>query len=294
MAHHKGQRISKEVQNFKHFNERLFLEDLSSIPWEYANNFNDPNDSWFVWKSLFLEVLDRHAPILRKYIRTKRIPWITASIKQLMRERDFNKAMFNKCNSELHWEKFKTIRNKINAEIKKLKANYYNTKISECLLNKNIKKSWSLINNLLGKDSKSTIINEIRSDNNVFTDKVSIANQLNDYFVSIGPSLAIEIEKNERSFQRSENRDSNDWLDTTFRFSVISDEQVLNNLKQLVVSKSTGIDKIPARVLKISADIIAPSLTKIFNLSLRTGIFVTDWKLARVHGQCINLMTEVN
>ncbi|CAB3985229.1 Hypothetical predicted protein, partial [Paramuricea clavata] len=55
MAHHKGQRISKEVRNFKHFNERLFLEDLSSIPWEYANNFNDPNDSWFVWKSLFLE-----------------------------------------------------------------------------------------------------------------------------------------------------------------------------------------------------------------------------------------------
>ena len=37
----------------------------------------------------------------------------------------------------------------------------------------------------------------------------------------------------------------------------------------------TGIDKIPAKVLKISADIIAPSLTKFI-------IFVRDWKLARV------------
>ena len=51
----------------------------------------------------------------------------------------------------MHWEKFKTIRNKINAEIKNLKANYFNTKISECLQHKNVKKSWSLINNLLGK-----------------------------------------------------------------------------------------------------------------------------------------------
>ena len=34
-------------------------------------------------------------------------------------------------------------------------------------------------------------------------------------------------------------------------------------------SKSTGIDMIPARVLKISADIIAPSITWIFNLSLK-------------------------
>ncbi len=33
----------------------------------------------------------------------------------------------------MYWEKFKTIRNKINSEIKNLKANYFNTKISECL-----------------------------------------------------------------------------------------------------------------------------------------------------------------
>jgi hypothetical protein len=55
--------------------------------------------------------------------------------------------------------------------------------------------------------------------------------------------------------------------------------KVLNNLKQLVTSEATGIDKIPAKVLKLSADIIAPSLTKIFNQSLHTGIFVNKRKL---------------
>ena len=39
---------------------------------------------------------------------------------------------------------------------------------------------------------------------------------------------------------------------------------------------------IPPRPLKIAADIIAPSLTWIFNLSLKTGIFVDAWKKACV------------
>jgi hypothetical protein len=36
-------------------------------------------------------------------------------------------------------------------------------------------------------------------------------------------------------------------------------------------------------MLKIAANIIAPSLTYIFNLSLSTGIFIDDWKNARVN-----------
>jgi hypothetical protein len=34
-------------------------------------------------------------------------------------------------------------------------------------------------------------------------------------------------------------------------------------------------------MLKIAANIIAPSLTYIFNLSLSTGIFIDDWKNTR-------------
>ena len=43
-----------------------------------------------------------------------------------------------------------------------------------------------------------------------------------------------------------------------------------------------GLDKIPAKMLRIAADIIAPSLTYIFNISISTGVFVDDWKDARV------------
>ena len=76
--------------------------------------------------------------------------------------------------------------------------------------------------------------------------------------------------------------DHNDHHLPAFRFSNIPVENVALTLKNLKVSKSTGLDKIPAKVLKIASSIIAPSLTFIFNLSLSSGIFIDDWKNARV------------
>ncbi len=64
----KGQQKCSEVRNFKNFNKSLFLQDLAMFLWDFVNYFNNLNDSLQVWKSLFMEVLDRHAPIQKKYI----------------------------------------------------------------------------------------------------------------------------------------------------------------------------------------------------------------------------------
>ncbi len=66
-----------------------------------------------------------------------------------MRERDLQHKLAKKFGSEAHREKFKTIRNKVNTEIKNAEATYFNNKISECSQQKNVKKSWPLINSLL-------------------------------------------------------------------------------------------------------------------------------------------------
>ena len=51
----------------KHFDEIKFLNDLLSQHWEYVYFFGkDPNNTWEIWKELFLEVLDKHAPLQQK------------------------------------------------------------------------------------------------------------------------------------------------------------------------------------------------------------------------------------
>lgn len=67
-----------------------------------------------------------------------------------------------------------------------------------------------------------------------------------------------------------------------FYFSTITESRILKNLRNLKVSIATGVDGILAKMLKLSCDIIASSLTYIFNLSISKGAFVNDWKTARL------------
>ena len=50
----------------------------------------------------------------------------------------------------------------------------------------------------------------------------------------------------------------------------------------LECKKAAGIDGIPSRISKLSAKVIAPSLTIIFTQTILTGIFPNDWKIARI------------
>ncbi|CAB3981599.1 Hypothetical predicted protein [Paramuricea clavata] len=53
-------------------------------------------------------------------------------------------------------------------------------------------------------------------------------------------------------------------------------------LKSLDVSKATGSDEIPARLLRETAEVITPSLCHLFNKSLSTGSIPREWKLANI------------
>ena len=46
---------------------------------------------WAEWKSKFLNIADKHAPIRTKRIRSKNSPWITSDLKKCMHDRDIAK-----------------------------------------------------------------------------------------------------------------------------------------------------------------------------------------------------------
>jgi len=67
-----------------------------------------------------------------------------------------------------------------------------------------------------------------------------------------------------------------------FNFEEITSAHIFSLLSKLCKSKATGLDKISAKLLREYPDLIAESLTIIFNQSLLTGIFPNDWKSVRV------------
>lgn len=60
----------------------------------------------------------------------------------------------------------------------------------------------------------------------------------------------------------------------------VPQEQILAFLRQLNVNKACGTDSVPARFLK--PEQISPSLSLLFNKSLRLGLLPEDWKLANI------------
>ena len=99
-------------------------------------------------------------------------------------------------------------------------------------------------------------------------------------FANIGGKLASEIESDTEI--NNINFHSNRQRDIIFNFSEIHLKEVTQQLSNLKILKSTGVDNIPAKALKLAASIIAPSLTWIFNLSIKTGIYVNEWKKANL------------
>ena len=51
-------------QSFKLFNQEAFLNDLSLIPFITLYIFDDPDDVYCCWESLYNQVLDDHAPVV--------------------------------------------------------------------------------------------------------------------------------------------------------------------------------------------------------------------------------------
>ena len=69
---------------------------------------------------------------------------------------------------------------------------------------------------------------------------------------------------------------------STCSLQPISEDFVSRSINLLRTNKAVGIDKVSARLLKDAVDVITPSLTALFNLSLQTRSFPSIWKTAKV------------
>ena len=89
-------------REFKNFNTANFRSDICLQDWDSMNSFDDPNSMWRAWKNTFSNVVDRHATIRIKRVRT----WITPQLKQSMYDRDVLKMKAICSNDLSDWRVF--------------------------------------------------------------------------------------------------------------------------------------------------------------------------------------------
>ena len=67
------------VRHYKKFNLKAFRKDMNNVRFDQIKNISrDANEMWTLWKSFFLDILNKHAPITYIQVKGNKIPYVTS------------------------------------------------------------------------------------------------------------------------------------------------------------------------------------------------------------------------
>ncbi|MEL6887054.1 MAG: hypothetical protein AAFP87_21290, partial [Pseudomonadota bacterium] len=209
-----------------------------------------------LWYNQILHLFNKHFPLVYKAKAIPRNkPWF---------DRECNKAFSKKCRL---FKKYKANPNEYNKvrftewnkhykKLIKFTKNDYNSKLlDEC--DGDPKKTWTVINKLLGKNKRSNII-KLKKDNVIIEDNQILSNIFNENFNKVGDTFgATPINANDYLSYMTKKEIS------TFYFTDITHEEIKRNLLSLKLNKATN-DEIPLKIFKSCTDELAISLATIY------------------------------
>ena len=269
-------------RNYSNFTSEHFRNDVSIQNW--TNDLEDVNDQFndFFWR---LEgCVDRHAPLkklTKKELKLKSKPWITPFIVRLITQRNkiFERKKRQPNNNNIK-RLYNLFRNRVNRELKKSKKKYYTDYFEE---HKNdIKKTWKGIKSIINtKNSNTSKISQLNIDGKIIDNPKDIALGLNNFFVNVGPNTEknVPVIPNDKIKPDKYLRNLNQH---TLVLAYISEEEVMDIIKNLNANRSTGPASIPTKLLILISDLIIIPLCKIINTSFESGKFPDALKIVKV------------
>jgi hypothetical protein len=266
--------------DFEGLRNSLNAINLSSF---ISEGDNDIDRDWQQWKDVFLAAVNDSIPS-KKLMGRNPLPWINGTILNMIRRKNTLRQKLRSRPTECLKYKFRCMRTEVKKSLKEARESYF--ELANADFRTNPKRLWSI---LKLKSKSRNIPGLVSMENEIHSHQTAeqsnprenadtpegIANLFNRYFSSV--YTITEDSRLDASCEVTEC-----IADTLVDSLTLSVTEVQEILKTLDISKATGPDGIPAKLLKETASVIAPSLCKLFNKSLRTGEMPRDWKLANM------------
>lgn len=99
----------------------------------------------------------------------------------------------------------------------------------------------------------------------------------NNHLCSIASKLTIKFDKKTIPFLETVNDVMEEMIDGQITLNEVHD-----HVKKIETHKTSAIDKIFSKFLKVSLEALIPQLTHLFNCSIATLVFPEKWKIANV------------
>lgn len=272
--------LFKTYRDTNEYNVQHFSQSLAEFDWQDLNLNNNANVTYDNFLNIFTSLYNDCFPIVTKKIKINNYhkPWITPGILISIRKKNnlYKKWLIKRSNESL--AKYKGYKNRLTYIIRNAEKLYYENRFLE--LSNDIKNTWKLIKSVINENnSKHDSIHEMSINGQTTSDKFTIANKFNDYFVNIGKDLSKTIPEISGSFS--------DYLKhikptNSFFIKPTDSLEIIDIVQNLKSNKSAGFDDIHPSVVKSVIMFIAQPLSKIFNISLSTGLFPDSLKVAKV------------
>jgi hypothetical protein len=277
--------------NINYIDKPKCIELVNSIDWNSLYDINDVDDmtSFFTRK-----ILDAIKTATKTFTKTKTSsspnkikPWITPTLVQKIKTKNslYKKLCQSPLNSKLH-KNYAYARNRLTKELREAKLSYYRTKFNSFNSSQDM---WKFLKTTLGQESKAneeniTLKTPSHHGDTKITNCVLVANAFNNYFSTVGENLAskLDLAPGYNSSDIESPYPDLSSIDDEFCFTLLSAEQVFIQLTSLNIKKATGLDLIPAWLLKQCSNTLANPITQIFNASLKAGIVPAAFKQAKV------------
>jgi len=149
----------------------------------------DINTAYNLFLTQYKNVYDKSFPQNSGKNRSKLIikkPWMTRGLLKSIKKKEQLYLKYIKNPSEINRNKFVTYRNKFKTIRVKAERYYYATEFDKC--RNDLKKTWSLIRSIANMGQRDTTIESLKVNGTRIEDAETIANKLNNYFVSIAQS----------------------------------------------------------------------------------------------------------
>ena len=117
-------------------------------------------------------------------------------------------------------------------------------------------------------------------------DNKTNANTFKEFFCNLAGDLVAKLPPPSKRFGldtvRSYYQDILGLLPSKFKFSNVTEDHVLQLLKDMNVDKAAGIDNLSGKFLKDGANILAKPISELCNLSIKYSLFPTDCQIAKL------------
>ncbi|XP_072017060.1 uncharacterized protein [Amphiura filiformis] len=196
-----GQHRVINIRSTKNYSKDIFLSKLSSINWSSVYKCTDVNHAWDLFSTILLKIIDDIAPMKQIRLKSRTEPWMDDTILDSIRTRDQLLYDFkeDRSNADLY-KQYCKVRNKIQRDIKRAKAEYFSSKIDEH--KNNPKKLWQQLK-ALGYSTKTKeqckVVLEI--DGETCFDSTKVADHINTFYTTVASNLVkkLPLTKNEFS-----------------------------------------------------------------------------------------------